>query len=43
MNHFLIIGIVAGLCTALLNLSGYAGGGVFGIGFILVIISPRFP
>ncbi|PLW77387.1 DUF2232 domain-containing protein [Cohaesibacter celericrescens] len=39
MNHFLIIGIVAGLCTALLNLSGYAGG-VFGIGFILVMISP---
>ncbi|SNY93842.1 Predicted membrane protein [Cohaesibacter sp. ES.047] len=39
MNHFLIIGIIAGLCTALLNLSGYAGG-VVGLGFILVLISP---
>ena len=39
MNHYLIIGIVAGLCTALLNLSGYAGG-VLGIGFVLVLVSP---
>ncbi|WP_319529106.1 hypothetical protein [uncultured Cohaesibacter sp.] len=39
MNHFLIIGIIAGLCTALLNLSGYASG-VVGLGFILVLISP---
>lgn len=39
MNHFLIIGIIAGLCTALLNLSGYAGG-IVGVGFILVLISP---
>ncbi|WP_316861255.1 DUF2232 domain-containing protein [uncultured Cohaesibacter sp.] len=39
MNNYLIIGIVAGLCTALLNLSGYAGGMV-GLGIILVVISP---
>ena len=39
MNQYLIIGIIAGLCTALLNLSGYASGMV-GFGFILVLISP---
>ncbi len=39
MNNYLIIGIVAGLCTALLNLSGYVGG-MFGLGIILIVLSP---
>ncbi|WP_319414009.1 DUF2232 domain-containing protein [uncultured Cohaesibacter sp.] len=39
MSNYLIIGIVAGLCTALLNLSGYVGG-MFGLGFFLIILSP---
>ncbi len=38
MNQYLFIGIAAGLATALLNLSGYAGGMV-GLGFILVLLS----
>lgn len=38
MNQYLFIGIAAGLATALLNLSGYAGGSV-GLGFILVLLS----
>ncbi|MCV6602534.1 MAG: YybS family protein [Cohaesibacter sp.] len=38
MNQYLLIGIAAGLATALLNLSGYAGGMV-GLGFILVLLS----
>ncbi|SNZ08085.1 DUF2232 domain-containing protein [Cohaesibacter gelatinilyticus] len=38
MNQYLFIGIAAGLATALLNLSGYAGGMV-GVGFILVLLS----
>ena len=39
MSNYLIIGIIAGLCTALLNLSGYVGG-MFGLGIILIILSP---
>ena len=38
MNHYLIIAFAAGLCTALLNLSGYSGGPV-GLGFVLVLIA----
>jgi len=39
MNHYLPIAIVAGFCTTLLNISGYAGG-IFGIGFLLVLAAP---
>ena len=39
MTNYLIIGIIAGLCTALLNLSGYVGG-MFGLGIFLIILSP---
>ena len=39
MSNYLIIGIMAGLCTALLNLSGYVGG-MFGLGIILIVLSP---
>ncbi len=38
MNQYLLIGIAAGLCAALLNLSGYSGGMV-GLGFLLVLAS----
>lgn len=38
MNQYLLIGIAAGLCAALLNLSGYTGGMV-GFGFVLVLLS----
>ena len=39
MNHYLPIAIVAGFCTTLLNISGYAGG-IFGLGFLLVLTAP---
>ena len=39
MSNYLILGIIAGLGTALLNLSGYVGG-MFGLGIILIVLSP---
>ena len=39
MNNYLVIAIIAGLCTTLLNISGYVGG-VFGLGFLLVLAAP---
>lgn len=38
MSQYILIGIAAGLATALLNLSGYSGGMV-GLGFLLVLLS----